>query len=754
MAINRITGVNSGIDVDTVVKESLATEQNKIDKAYQQQKTYEYEQEQLKEIVSQAAEFYDKYLDRLASGNLLSEKSYQVGTFTAKDKEGNTTAKVTAKAYAGADIKDYKVSISQIAEKAATTIRADSSDLQNVINGASPQEGIIAVTMKNSRGENVNAAVDIVIEDGQINMNKTVLALNSALNKKGINVSAKYSEFSRGIVLESGSSGESVSFGVAVKAAIAVEDADLSTLTYVYHSGQNAKGTVTKGTDTIPIDRASNTLLIDDVEFTFNGTSISNDRPDPDSIHDLAETGEDAKNVIIKKESSDGNVVITTQNDDNGYEKSKVIEKKYSSGVTLKTVTTTESGVTSSPTTNVSGNLTHLSTSDSGVTVDTTSVPGTTIITRGNVTTRITGNTTRTLMHDELSDGQAIDVETITTLSGNGNYTNNTTLSQTTKLTDRVLTGSILDGDYKTTITSSDGKKQTIIAHGVDSEGHNIINKYTTESCSDGSSKEKITTYNTEAMDTPLTITTSKSEAITLSGQTDVTDLKDTLVKFVNDYNKIMETINTKLWEKHDSDYKPLTENQKSAMTESQIEAWEKKSKTGLLRSDSDLRRIQSAMKTAMSSLMSGSGLNLESIGIEPVDNYTTKNGMYTIDEAKLTSALENNGQEVRDLFTRKASSDGTDKGGVVTQISFVLKSEVKSSKSSLSERIGFEGTGTETNNTLSNYINKQKKLIKELKSKYTSKETALYNKYSSLETMLEKLSAQSNSLYSMLGLS
>ena len=38
---NRITGTNSGIDVDAVVKASLTTEQNKIDKAYQQQKVYE-----------------------------------------------------------------------------------------------------------------------------------------------------------------------------------------------------------------------------------------------------------------------------------------------------------------------------------------------------------------------------------------------------------------------------------------------------------------------------------------------------------------------------------------------------------------------------------------------------------------------------------------------------------------------------------------------------------------------------------------
>lgn len=63
---NRITGTNSGIDVDAVVKASLTTEQNKIDKAYQQQKVYEYQQEQLRKIVDQCTDFYDKYLDILS----------------------------------------------------------------------------------------------------------------------------------------------------------------------------------------------------------------------------------------------------------------------------------------------------------------------------------------------------------------------------------------------------------------------------------------------------------------------------------------------------------------------------------------------------------------------------------------------------------------------------------------------------------------------------------------------------------------
>ena len=149
---------------------------------------------------------------------------------------------------------------------------------------------------------------------------------------------------------------------------------------------------------------------------------------------------------------------------------------------------------------------------------------------------------------------------------------------------------------------------------------------------------------------------------------------------------------------------------------------------------------------------MSGTGLRLEDIGIKPVKNYKTKNGMYEVDESTLTKALQDNAEGVKDLFTRTASDD--DKGGILTQLNKSLYSEVKNSKSILSQRIGFEGTSTETKNTLTENISKQKKLIKELKKKYSTKETALYKKYSNLEVMLEKLNSQSNSLYTMLGLS
>lgn len=157
-------------------------------------------------------------------------------------------------------------------------------------------------------------------------------------------------------------------------------------------------------------------------------------------------------------------------------------------------------------------------------------------------------------------------------------------------------------------------------------------------------------------------------------------------------------------------------------------------------------------MKSAISTVVSGSGLSLEKIGITPVKDYTDKNGMLTVNEDKLTQALEDNGGDVKDLFIRAASS--TDSGGALTQLKSALYSEFKTSTSSLSQKAGLVGSSTEFDNTLTKSIYKKKQLIADLNSSLTDKENALYKKYSNLETAMENINAQKSSLASMLGTS
>ena len=91
---------------------------------------------------------------------------------------------------------------------------------------------------------------------------------------------------------------------------------------------------------------------------------------------------------------------------------------------------------------------------------------------------------------------------------------------------------------------------------------------------------------------------------VRITGKTDTKPTVDKIVAFVNDYNVLMEKLNTMTSEKRNKNYMPLTEEQKKDMSESEVKLWNEKTKQGQLNRDSDVTRIANKMKQAMSSVM------------------------------------------------------------------------------------------------------------------------------------------------------
>lgn len=242
-----------------------------------------------------------------------------------------------------------------------------------------------------------------------------------------------------------------------------------------------------------------------------------------------------------------------------------------------------------------------------------------------------------------------------------------------------------------------------------------------------------------------------------VTGKTDTTSLKEKIVNFVNDYNKIIEDLNTKLSEKRDSTYMPLTSEEKAAMSDSDVKLWEEKVKTGIFRNDSDLSRIVSEMKDAMQTMMSDTGLKLEDIGIEPVNDYKTKNGTFKINDKKLTEALESNIDGVKQLLTSPAKTTTLENGakyqsgGVISSLSETFQTEfVFSSKSLLIKKAGTKSFSISS--TMTKELTDRQKVIDDMNEALTTRETNLYNKYSKLESALASLYSQQNWLTQQLG--
>ncbi|MEG0307376.1 MAG: flagellar filament capping protein FliD [Clostridium sp.] len=246
-------------------------------------------------------------------------------------------------------------------------------------------------------------------------------------------------------------------------------------------------------------------------------------------------------------------------------------------------------------------------------------------------------------------------------------------------------------------------------------------------------------------------------DGVNITGKSEVSGVKDMIVGFINDYNKMMEKLNSLTMTKNDKSFKPLTDEQKKEMSETEIKIWNEKVEKGQLNRDSDVTRIANSMKSAMRGLVEGG--NLEKIGIAPVKDYQgTKNGTFTIDENKLTEALENDLAGVMNQFISMPDSSITDETskynetGIAQRLKKILYDETVTVSAGLIKKAGVEGTSSAGINELTKKMETYDKKMKDMEKDFKRREQALYSKYAVLETMMNKLNSQQSYLMSQLG--
>ena len=229
---------------------------------------------------------------------------------------------------------------------------------------------------------------------------------------------------------------------------------------------------------------------------------------------------------------------------------------------------------------------------------------------------------------------------------------------------------------------------------------------------------------------------------------------------FVDKYNELIDLVTTSTSTKRNRDYSPLTDDEKEAMTDSQIEKWEAKAREGTLFSDSLLQGLTSSLRNSINTEVKGMGsLNLlADIGIKVMDGYKN-NGKLEIDEKKLNNALTNNFEEVKKLFTKTSSTEATTAKDLSTRRSeqgFAerLYEEIDSQMQKLMKKMG-SSTGTAETIDQS-VIGKQLKIFKEQEDRLTSRLTDIENRYykrfTAMETAIQKLNSQGSWLSQQLG--
>lgn len=228
------------------------------------------------------------------------------------------------------------------------------------------------------------------------------------------------------------------------------------------------------------------------------------------------------------------------------------------------------------------------------------------------------------------------------------------------------------------------------------------------------------------------------NKEVTFNSKPDVDAIADTIVKFVDEYNKLVEKLNTKLTEKKYRDYQPLTSEQRKAMEEKDIELWEEKAKSGTLRGDSVLSSSLTKMRTNLYSPVSGlSGINqLAEIGITTTKNYLD-GGKLEIDMDKLKEAISKDPNGVYTLFAQKG--DTTEEKGLGQR----LRDSLKSTMESIEKKAG-KATSVNNTFTIGRLLNNVNDQMDSLKSKLVDIESRYYRQFTAMEQAIQKANSQS----------
>ncbi|WP_256860607.1 flagellar hook-associated protein 2 [Paraliobacillus ryukyuensis] len=242
-----------------------------------------------------------------------------------------------------------------------------------------------------------------------------------------------------------------------------------------------------------------------------------------------------------------------------------------------------------------------------------------------------------------------------------------------------------------------------------------------------------------------LTFNDVTSGEARISVTNDIDSAVDSITKFVNKYNELIESVNGKVSEKRNRDYKPLTSQQKEDMSESEIELWEEKAKSGMLRSDSMLSSALTDMRQDWYQTVDTGNADinhLSAIGITTSTSYAD-NGKLVIDEEKLRSALQEDSDAVYKLFYNKDENNQ----GLVNR----LKTTVDNTMETINNRAG-KKTWTAEQYTLGKQLADMQERIDAFEDKLSNTENRYWKQFTAMEKAIQRMNQQSAYLSQQFG--
>lgn len=216
----------------------------------------------------------------------------------------------------------------------------------------------------------------------------------------------------------------------------------------------------------------------------------------------------------------------------------------------------------------------------------------------------------------------------------------------------------------------------------------------------------------------------------------------DHVVEFVEEYNELIATVNEKTQEDRHRDYRPLTDEQKDAMTETEIERWEEMARSGTLRSDRILSSGMGQLRMDAYSPLDNDDTSfrlLSDIGVNLVSDYNAR-GMLEIDEEELRHAIETDSDGVYQMFA--ADGDSFEEKGVARR----MRESLGNTMDSITDRTGGAKVTIDRNiGNINDRISNFERRLQQTEQRY-------WNQFNAMERAVQQSNAQADQMFSLMG--
>lgn len=252
-----------------------------------------------------------------------------------------------------------------------------------------------------------------------------------------------------------------------------------------------------------------------------------------------------------------------------------------------------------------------------------------------------------------------------------------------------------------------------------------------------------------------LTITanneTEAGKTVTLTTQDDVDGIYDMVKNFLKEYNTIINEMDKLYGADTAKGYEPLTDEEKEALSESEVEKYEQKIKDSLLRRDSNLSSVSSMLRDAMSAgyTVNGKTMYLSDFGIATLGYFSAadnERNAYHIDGDKDDTNTAGNEDVLKKMIS-------TEPDTVVSFFSALANNLYDKMFEMTKSQDGYRTYGSfyDDKKMKSDYDDYTTK-IAELEEKLADYEDKWYAKFSAMETALAKMQSNANAVTSLLG--